>query len=186
MDDKQIVDLYWNRSESAIDETEEKYGKYCYSIAYNILHNVQDSEECVNDTYMQAWNVIPPQRPHFLSSFLGKITRNLALNKYKYYNAQKRGFGKVDVVLEELAECLPAQKDTEKILEDKFIIESLNRFLEMQKLKTRKIFIRRYWYLDSIKEIAKDYRISESNVKMTLLRTRNNLKEFMEKEGISI
>ena len=186
MDDKQIVDLYWERSEKAIDETEEKYGKYCYNIAYNILHNTQDSEECVNDTYMQAWNYIPPQRPHFLSSFLGKITRNLALNKYKYYTAQKRGLGKVNVVLEELAECLPAQTDTEKILEDKMVVDILNKFLEMQKPKTRKLFVRRYWYLDSIKEIANDYRISESNVKMTLLRTRNNLKDFMEKEGISI
>ena len=186
MDDKQIVDLYWTRSERAIEETEEKYGKYCYSIAYNILYNTQDSEECVNDTYMQAWNSIPPQRPHFLSSFLGKITRNLALNKYKYYAAQKRGLGKVNIVLEELSECLPSQKDTEKILEDKFVVEILNKFLEKQKPKIRKIFVRRYWYLDSIKEIANDYRISESNVKMTLIRTRNSLKDYMEKEGISI
>ena len=186
MNDEQIIDLFFARSEKAIYEAKEKYEKYCYGIAYNILHNNEDSEECVNDAYLQAWNVIPPQRPNFLASFLGKITRNLAINKYKYNSAEKRGMGRMDIILEELEECLPAKQNIEREIEDKMIIESLNKFLSTQKSKNRKIFIRRYWYMDSVKDIANLYHLSESNVKMTLLRTRNGLKTYMEKEGISI
>ena len=186
MNDEQIIDLFLSRSEKAIYEAKEKYEKYCYNIAYNVLHNSEDSEECVNDTYLQAWNTIPPQKPNFLASFLGKITRNLAINKYKYNTAEKRRIGRMDVILDELEECLPAKDNIEQKVEDKIAIESLNVFLSMQKSRTRKIFIRRYWYMDSIKEIANDFNMSESNVKMTLSRTRSDLKMFMEKEGVSI
>ena len=184
MNDEQIINLFLTRSEKAIYEAKEKYEKYCYDIAYNILHNIEDSEECVNDAYLQAWNTIPPQKPNFLASFLGKITRNLAINKYKYNSAKKRGIGRMDIILDELEECLPAKDNIEQEVEDKIAIESLNVFLSMQKSRTRKIFIRRYWYMDSIKEIAKDFNMSESNVKMTLSRTRIALKMFMEKEGV--
>lgn len=186
MNDEQIIDLFFKRSEQAIAEVKEKYGSYCHRIAYNILRNYEDSEECVSDTVLQAWNVIPPQKPEILSGFLGKITRNLALNKYKFNTTQKRGSGHTDVALEELADCLPASNNTEQTVEDQLVIECLNLFLSKQKVRTRQIFMRRYWYLDSIKEIADDFGVSESGVKMLLLRTRNSLKAFMEKEGISI
>ena len=186
MNDEQIIDLYLQRSEQAIRETNEKYGNYCHRIAYHILQNHEDSEECVNDTFLQAWNCIPPQKPHVFSSFLGKITRNLALNKHKYNTSQKRGGGQVVIILEELTDCLPAKDNTEQIVEDHFVIDRLNAFLRKQKARTRQIFVRRYWYLDPIKEIADDFGISESNVKMILMRTKNSLKAFMEKEGVSI
>jgi len=121
MNDEQIVDLFLKRSEKAIYEAKEKYGKYCYSIAYNVLHNIEDSEECVNDTYLQAWNEIPPQKPNFLASFLGKIARNLAINKYKYITAEKRGIGRIDIILDELEECLPAKDNIEQEVEDKIV-----------------------------------------------------------------
>lgn len=186
MNDEQIIDLYFARSEQAIHETKQKYENYCHSIAYHILGNYEDSEECVNDTFLQAWNSIPPQKPSILSSFLGRITRNLAINKYKYNTAQKRGAGHIEVLLEELADCLPAIDHTESSADDRFAIACLNQFLSKQKVRTRKIFMRRYWYMDSIKEIAAAFAISESNVKMILLRTRNSLKSYMEKEGVSI
>jgi len=186
MNDEQIIHLFFARSEQAISEVREKYGNYCHRIAFRVLQNYEDSEECVNDTFLQAWNVIPPQKPNILSSFLGKITRNLALNKLKYNTAQKRDTGHIAVMLEELADCLPAKDNTEAIAEENFVIDCLNTFLSAQKLKTRKIFMRRYWYMDSIKEIAKDFGISESSVKMILSRTRNALKSFLEKEGVSV
>lgn len=186
MNDKQIIDLFFTRSEQAISEVRAKYGNYCHRIAYNVLHNYEDSEECVNDAFLQAWNTIPPQKPSILVSFLGKITRNLALNKHKYNMAQKRDSGHIEVMLEEMADCLPAKDTTEQVAEEHFVIDCLNAFLRIQKIRTRKIFIRRYWYMDSIKEIANDFGISESNVKMILLRTRDSLRSFLEEEGVSI
>lgn len=186
MNDEQIIDLYWSRREEAVTETARKYGKYCNSIAFQILHNIEDSEECVNDTYMKAWDAIPPQRPRILSAFLGKITRNLALNRYKYYTTEKRGAGQIAVVLEELQECIPAKNDTEQIIEDELLIDILNSFLATLTPKSRKIFMRRYWYVSSIKEIASDYKLSESDVKMTLYRTREDLKKILEKEGVQV
>ena len=186
MEDRQIIELYNERSEAAISETADKYGKYCYYIAYHILYNDQDSEECVNDTYLKAWKVIPPQCPEKLSTFLGRITRNLALNRYRYYTREKRGYGQTSLVLDELQECVPATGSTEpeQVVEDKLLAEVLNRFLHELPTEKRMMFLRRYWYLSSIKEIAKDYEISEGNVKMTLLRLRNKLKQTLEKEGI--
>ena len=184
MEDKQIIELYNERSEAAISETAEKYGKYCYTIAYHILYNEQDSEECVNDTYLKTWETIPPQYPNKLSAFLGKITRNLALNRYRYYIREKRGYGQVALALEELQECIPNSNKVEQAIEEKYLIEVLNRFLYNLPAEKRMIFLRRYWYLSSIQEIARDYEISESKVKMTLLRVRNKLKQILEKEGI--
>ena len=184
MDDRQIIELYNERSETAISETADKYGKYCYYIAYHILYNEQDSEECVNDTYLRTWESIPPQYPNKLSAFLGKITRNLALNRYRYYKSEKRGYGQTALVLDELQECIPASGSTEQAVEEKLLVEVLNRFLHELSIEKRMMFLRRYWYMSSIKEIAEDYEISEGNVKMTLLRIRNKLKQTLEKEGI--
>ena len=184
MDDKRIIELYHERSESAISETADKYGKYCYYIAYQILYNEEDSEECVNDTYLRTWEAIPPQYPKHLSAFLGKITRSLALNRYKYYKREKRGFGQASLVLEELQECVPVSNHTEQAVEEKILIDILNRFLSDLPKEKRILFLRRYWYMSSIQEIAHDFGFSESKVKMTLLRIRNKLKQVLEKEGI--
>ncbi len=184
MEDKKIIQLFFERSETAISETAEKYGKLCHNIAYNILYNEEDSEECVNDTYMKAWEVIPPQIPEKLAAFLGKITRNLAISKYRYNSSQKRGSGQVAFALEELAECIPDKNSTEQAISDKLFVEQLNAFLAELPTEKRKVFMQRYWYMRPISEIAEDFSISESKVKMILHRTRNKLKEFLEKEGI--
>lgn len=186
MDDWQIIALYNERSEAALSETSAKYGKYCRTIAYNILYNEEDSEECVNDTWLRAWEAIPPQYPNRLSAFLGKITRNLALNRYKQNAAKKRGGGQTMLVLEELAECVPGTDGTEEVVEEALLVEVLNRFLADLPAEKRKMFLRRYWYLSSVKEIAEDFNLGESNVKMTLLRIREQLKSVLEKEGITL
>lgn len=186
MDDKQIVDLYWERSETAISETAKKYGRYCHYIAFNILHNDADSEECVNDTYLNAWKSMPPHRPSALKTFLGKLTRNLSLNRYKQLTAEKRDNGRMPLIIDELHECLPATKSTENIIDDITLADAFNSFLASLSVEQRKIFMRRYWYLSSVKEIATDYGMGESKVKMSLLRSRNKLKELLEKEGIAI
>lgn len=186
MDDKQIIDLYWARSECAIVETDKKYGKLCHHIALNILSDPQDSEECVSDTYLKAWSIIPPKRPVKLSSFLGKITRNLALNRYEKDTAQKRGGGQVPVALDELAECIPDPNSVERMVDERILVDKLNIFLEGLPVEARKIFMRRYWEVCSIQEIAEIYGISESKVKVSLFRTRGKLKSFLEQEGIAL
>ena len=185
MEDAKIVALYWERAESAITETQNKYGTYCRHIARNILHSEEDAEECVNDTYMRAWNAMPPHKPTRLSTFLGKITRNLALNRYYTYTAQKRGDGQLTAVLEEWQQCVPERFDDE-IADELALKEAFDRFLRVLPQERRRIFLRRYWYVSSIREIAQEYSMGESKVKMLLLRTRNELKEFLEKEGIDL
>ena len=184
MEDRQIIALYNERSEAALSETAKKYGRYCRTVAYNILNNEEDSEECVNDTWLKAWEAIPPQCPESLGAFLGKITRNLALNLYKHKNREKRGGGQTLLVLHELAECIPGADSTEEAVDEALLTEVLNGFLAELPVEKRKIFMRRYWYLSSVKEIAEEYGLSESNVKMTLLRLRGKLKTVLEKEGI--
>ena len=203
MDDSKIIELYMDRSEQAISETARKYGRYCHYIAYNILHNDEDSEECVNDTYLRTWNSIPPKRPNKLQTFLGKITRNLSLNKYEKQSAEKRGSGQIPLILDELTECIPADRNSETLVEDMVIKETLDRFLENLSADARKIFVRRYWYMSSVKEIAEEYGLSESKVTVTLFRTRQKLKSeskvtvtlfrtrqklktVLEKEGIAL
>ena len=186
MEDKDIIRLYYERSEEAINETARKYSALLSSIAFGILRSREDAEECVNDTYMRAWNSIPPNRPKRLSAFLGKITRNLSLNRYSQLTAQKRGGGSKDVALEELEECVPAVGDVQREVEDGELGELINVFLGKLSRESRIIFMRRYWYFCTVREIAEDMQIGESKVKMSLSRTRKKLKQFLEKKGVAL
>lgn len=184
MKDEEIIGLYWERKEAAITATAEKYGAYLYTIAGNILHSSQDAEECVNDTYWGAWKSIPPQRPNRLSAYLGKLTRNLCLNRFKQYNAEKRGFGQAGLALSELEDCIPAESGVEQAVEEWVLVEAIERFLYALPEQKRNIFIRRYWHLYPVRDIAKAYGISESKTASLLFRMRNQLKAHLEKEGI--
>jgi len=186
MNDAEIIELYWTRSESAISETSKKYGRYCNTIAMNILHNSEDSEECVSDAFFGAWNSIPPERPSLLKPFLGRITRNFALNKYKAFSAKKRGGGTVELLLSELEDCVPSGRNVEAEYEAGFVASLINGFLHTVGKEQRLIFIRRYWYADKVAEISKRYGISENSIKSTLRRTRIKLKEHLEKEGVIV
>jgi RNA polymerase sigma factor, sigma-70 family len=183
VDDEQILDLYWKRSESAITETAKKFGRYCWTIAWNILSDAADAEECENDVYLAAWNTIPPKRPTHLAIFLGRLTRNIALDKYDYKTAQKRN-QKFEQILSELEDCLVSPHSVETQYEAGQTAETINRFLREQPYESRAVFLRRYWYSDSIRDIAKQFGISESKVKSMLFRTRNRLRQYLEKEGI--
>lgn len=185
MEDKQIVELYWARSETAIAETEKKYGHYCHYIAYQILYNDEDAKEVVNDTYLKTWNTIPPQRPDSLRPYVGMISRQLALDVYKEQHAQKRG-GQVSLVLDELSECIPDNDSGADIGESVALSDALSRFIWTLPQRTRNIFVRRYFYISTIAEIAKDFSMKESNVTMHLLRTRKKLEQFLKKEGFDI
>lgn len=184
MKDNEIIDLYWSRDEAAITATADTYGNYCYSIAYNILYNNEDAEECVNDTWLNAWKSIPPQRPNRLSTYLGKITRNLSIDRYKSMTAKKRGMGQVELALSELEGCVPAQTDTEQIVDEMALADAIEAFLRAQPKAERNIFVGRYWYLYSIRDLAKANRMSESKVASLLHRMRKKLKLYLEEEGI--
>lgn len=182
MEDLEIVELYWNRNEDAIKQTSDKYGNYCYSIANNILNNNEDSQECVNDTYLAAWNAIPPHHPLILSTFLGKITRRLSLNKWRSLRAEKRGGKQVTLSYDELEACITTS-DGNKDIDDRLLADSIDVFLSNISEDNRKIFVCRYWYFDSINEIALRFKFSPSKVKMSLKRSREKLKEHLYKEG---
>lgn len=184
MEDSAIIELYWARDQAALTETAAKYGAYCRYIAQQILHSDWDSEECVNDTYMNAWNSIPPKRPPVLGSFLGKITRNLALNLYLKNNAQKRGGGQCALVLDELDECLTSSRADTDPAGDIVLRDTIAGFISALDETRRRIFLRRYWYLCPVKEIAQSFAMSESKVKSILMRTRKELKQLLEQEGI--
>lgn len=185
MEDKEIIKLLWERSENALREVRAKYEKYCRCIALNILKNREDADDCVNEAYLKVWNAIPPQKPDSLCAFIGKITRNLSLDLYNKKSAQKRGNGEVQLVLDELSECIPCN-NSHDIAEDIVLRDALNGFLETLSDETRNIFMRRYWYMSTVREISADFSVSESKVKMTLLRTREKLRKYLEKEGIFI
>ena len=184
MDDEKIIELYLNRSEDAISETERKYGGYCYTIAYNILSNNEDSQECVNDTWLAAWNSIPPKRPRLMSAFLGKMTRYISLDRWKNRNAAKRGGGEVPLVLEELEECISGENSVEKEYLQKEFSKMLNQFLEKLPETERKVFLCRYWYMDSIEDIAERFDFTQSKVASMLHRTRGKLRKALEREGL--
>ena len=178
MEDGMIIDLYFKRSQTATEETKNKYGRLLVSISYGILKNMEDAEECENDTYFRTWNSIPPGRPNILSAFLSKIVRNLSLDRYDAMNAEKRGNGEIPLLLNDLSETLP-----ERELNDNDLGERLNTFLSSLKPESRNIFMRRYWFGDSVEEIAKKAGFSQSKVKMSLMRSRNILKENLESGG---
>jgi RNA polymerase sigma-70 factor (ECF subfamily) len=183
MDDRKIVQLYWDGDEQAIPATADKYGSYCTAIAKNILGDNEDAEECVNDTYWSAWNSMPPHRPSALSAFLGKITRNLSLNRHKRNTADKRGGGELPVVLDELAECVSGKEDTEQELNRQELVKAIDDFLDTLPRGQRSIFICRYWYTDSISEIAHRHGMKAGAVSMTLNRLRAKLHDYLLERG---
>ena len=178
MEDKEIIDLYWHRSESAIEHTRQKYGNACYRIAQNILSNHEDSEECVNDTYLNAWNSIPPQKPTVLRLFLGKIVRNLAIDRYR---KKKASGGSFSVTLEELAEILPAKEE-----DDRHLAAILEDFLSELSEEERNLFILRYWHGYSVARIAKAFREKPNNLSARLYRTREKMRAYLKERGISV
>ena len=182
--DSEIIRLYFERSESAIEETDRVYGKYCRYISFEILRSREDSEEIVNDTYLNTWNSIPPKNPPSLKNFLGKIVRGLSINRLEYNNAQKRGDGRIDAVLDELQGCIPSYD--EKYEDNELIRKVINNFLRSLQNEKRKIFVRRYWYLSPISDIANDFGMSEGKIKMILMRLRKDLKKMLEKEGVTV
>ncbi len=184
MKDEQIIDLYWQREERAIQASQDKYGPYCKAVAGCILWDMRDREECVSDTWQRAWDTMPPQRPSLLRAFFGTITRNLALNRYQYNTAQKRGGGQLTQALEELQECIPAGGSVEQAVEERALTQLLEAFLQGLPQRERIIFLRRYWYLQPVKDIALSLGLGESRVKMTLLRTRTKLRDALQKEGM--
>ena len=187
MNDEQIITLYWERSEITIVETAAVYGRYCHKIAMNVLANNEDADECVNDTYARAWLAIPPERPKKLSAYLGRITRNLALHVWEKRQAEKRGGGQFDIVLSELEEVMSdGGGSVERQIEATSITKAINSFLSAQSDINRRLFVRRYWYTDSIDEIASDLEISTSKAKSILFRMRKNLKVYLEQEGIIV
>lgn len=186
MDDKNIIQLYWDRNDQAISETAQKYGHYCRAIAKNILNSQEDAEECVNDTYLNAWNSMPTHWPEQLAAFLGKITRNLSFNKYKYNRAKKRGGGEIVLVLDELADCVSDADTIERFIDRQEIIRVVNSFIKELPAKRRNIFVRRYWYADPVSKIAKNYGMSQGSVSKTLERTRKQLKEYLTERGFDL
>lgn len=186
MDDKGIIDLYFARDEQAIAETDLKYGKYCRAVAKSILVSREDCEECLSDTYLRAWNAMPPQRPKSLSAFLGRITRNLALDRFRHLSAEKRAAGECALAIDELGECVSSPESTERIIDEMALARILDGFLRSLSAGHRKIFMQRYWYMRSVREIATDLAVSESRVKMSLHRSRRALKELLEKECAEI
>lgn len=186
MTDSQIVQLYWDRDERAIPETAEMYGDYCFTIAHNILQSIQDSEECVNDTWLHTWNAIPPQRPRSLCAFVGKIARNLALRLFRRSHAQKRGGGGLDLVYEELSECVSGREQVEQALDARELTAALNDFLAALPARKRIVFVRRYWYADSVSQIAARMDMTESSVSVTLHRLRAALREYLTERGFAV
>lgn len=183
MDDADIVKLYWQRDERAIPETAVKYGNYCASIARNMLGSEEDAEECVNDTYLSAWNSMPPNRPQVLSVFLGKLTRNLSLNRLKYNTALKRSSGEEPLVLDEIAELVSGEESAEQKLAHQELLAAINSFLRSLPESKRRIFVCRYWYFDSIAAIASRFGMSANHVSVTLSRLRCKLRKYLAERG---
>ena len=184
MNDKSIVDLYFSRDEEAITQTDNKYGRYCYSIAYNILMSREDAEESVSDTYMTAWRAIPPRRPSVLSTFLGKITRHISIDRWRERVATKRGGGEVTLALEELEDCVAGRQNVEMEYERKELIRAYVKFLDALPVAERRVFLLRYWYVDSVEAIAEKFGFSQSKVKTMLYRTRAKLRKQLAEEGL--
>ena len=183
MEDSDIIELYWRREERAITETDAKYGAFCHALAMNLLGVREDAEECVNDTYHAAWKAMPPERPHRLRAWLGKVVRNISVSLWQHNHAKKRCSG-ADVLLSELEDCVPAPHGMEKHLEDREIAALISAFLRELPGERRTVFLRRYWYGQDIGEIAADLRCGQGKVKSSLFRTRKALRAYLEQEGI--
>lgn len=184
MEDEAIISLYFARDEQAIRETSERFGSALLSGAKRILGSHEEAEECVNDTYFELWRTIPPQHPTHFTAFVLTVMRHLALNRIKYRQAKKRGNGSVQIALEELDNILHAEDDVELHTESKLTAEAINRFLSALSKEQRIIFLRRYWHFQQPKEIAAALHLSESNVRVTLMRLRTRLKDYLEKEEL--
>ena len=186
MEDHRIVDLFWQRSGDAVTQAREKYGNYCYAIALRLLSDRLDAEECVNDTWLGAWNAMPVHRPERLAPFLGKITRSLAFNRYQARQAEKRGGGQLPLALEELGDCVPAAPSAAQAAEDRELERAVDRFLHSLPSRDCYIFLRRYWYVEPVADIGERYGLKASTVKSSLYRSREKLRRFLEKEGITL
>lgn len=184
MDDERIIDLYWQRNEQAITETDKKYGALCSSIAYGILASPEDTEECLSDTYMATWNSLPPQRPRLLRAYLGRITRNLSLNRMRNGSTRKRGGGELDLIYEELENCVAAGSGPEKCLEEKELIQAVEAFLAGLPREDRLMFLYRYWLAQPVKKIAMRMGCKPGRVNSALYRSRQKLIDHLEKEGL--
>ena len=185
MTDESIIDLYWAREEQAITESSDKYGAYCNTIAYNILTNHSDAEECVNDTWLGTWNAIPPSRPSPLRSFVCRIARNLATKKYHASTAEKRD-SQYDVALDDLAECIPDRSDVEDTYGAKELAAEINSFLDTLDFLDKFVFMRRYWYSDSLTDISRMSGLSYKTVSVRLTRIKEKLKKHLMKEGLLV
>ena len=186
MDDSKIIDLYWARSQQAIIESEKKYGAYCRTVARNILDRAEDAEECVNDTWLRAWNAMPPQRPTVLQAFFGKLTRNLSLDRWRRDRAQKRGGCQVELALDELEDCLCARDRVDESVDAQTTADLISAFVHSLPRQDRVLFVRRYWYLDDIQTLAKTMSMGQGQVKSRLHRIRQRLKTELEKEGVAV
>lgn len=186
MDDNGIIQLYWDRNDQAIQATSDKYGPYCKAIARNILNSEEDAEECVNDTYLNAWNAMPTHWPEQLAAFLGKITRNLSFNKYKHNHTEKRGGGEMALILDELTDCVSDKDAIDQVIDRQELIKSIHSYLRSLSASKRNLFVRRYWYADSVAEIARDSGMLHGTVSKTLERTRKELKAYLIERGFAL
>lgn len=186
MDDETIIKLFFDRDENAIAAVSRKYGGYCRTIAKNILEDAQEAEECVNDTYFKVWESVPPEKPKILSAYLAKITRNLAIDRFRKNRSRKRGGNGTELILEELEDCVSDGGSVESAAERHELIAAINRFLEKQSAKNRVIFVSRYCYCESVRLIALRFNMKENNVSVTLNRLRARLREYLKKEGYEL
>ena len=186
MEDTQIINLYFARDEQAVVETDRKYGGYCFTLADSILQNPQDAEETVSDTYLRAWNAIPPKRPDIFKMFLAKITRNLAFSRWRQYSAEKRGGGEMALVLEELESSIPASGGVEDRIRVQELTRAIRTFLDTLSPREQDIFLRRYFFVEESETIAKRYGMKPATVLRTLSRTRKKLKQYLLQEGYAI
>lgn len=186
MEDERILDLYFARNEQAVAETDRKYGGYCFSLANSILHNSQDAEETVSDTYLKVWETIPPKRPNIFRMFLAKITRNLAFTRWRKYTAEKRGDGELELVLEELEGCIAAPGKVEDRLNGQELAKAIRSFLDTLPVREQDIFLRRYFFVEESAVIAGRYGMKPATVLRTLSRTREKLKRYLAKEGYTV
>ena len=186
MNDNELIELYFARAENAIAETDSRYGTYCRGLTFGILGSREDSEECVNDTYLKLWNTIPPTRPLRFAAYISSIARSLALNMRRAMSAKKRGGGDTELAFDEISECLPSKETVEDAYDENELVRTLDRFLGGLSPEKRKIFMLRYYHFQSVADIASELRITEEKVRTTLHRTREKLRKYLEKEGIDV